>query len=361
MNFATPMKPEIYKYVNELKFDENKFNFLSILLDLDEKSKKVNYSLYKHADDIKNIFIECSKMHANKENDPTEIALFEATEKVDELKLKLKHSSSYFEIKNKISELSLDLENHLSNSTEKYREQIKNYVQGAKESYKKEIQTLQNQLLITQNFILGFEIKIKIDIKKTAIETLDYIKGLDLLSLFDAREVINKSEEWVQNLYEPVFEEIKTLKKLKIEKDELARKFIVSNEISKQESSLIENAESSEEFNDLLSSVLSDIKNKNFELKNSIDAIDTQYTKIVEQFNNLNVNEILATTNFFELFKIEEYISYQQSLVDINTTSVYQKQIALLKEQLVEIKKTSKEWKKSEDYLNLKKEYEESI
>ncbi|MDE6473213.1 MAG: ATP-binding cassette domain-containing protein, partial [Ureaplasma sp.] len=350
-----------YKYDKNLKFDENKFNFLSILLDLDEKSKKINYSLYKHADDIKNIFVECAKMHTNKENHETEIAVFELTEKVNELKQKLKYSSPYLETKNKLVKLQEELDYHLSNSTEKYREQIKNYVQGAKESYKKEIETLKNQLMITQNFILGFELKIKMEIKKTAIEILDYVKGLELLSLFDAREIINKSEEWVENLYAPLFDEIKILKKLKIEKDELAKKFIVSNKISDTESSIIKNSEASDEFNELVSSILEDIKNKNFELKNSIDAIDVQYKKIADQLENLKVNEILISTNFFELFKIEEYISYQQSLVDINKTNVYKKQIDLLSSELTQIKKLIPEWKKSEDYLNLKQTYQTTI
>ncbi len=59
---------ESFQYNLNFTAEENHFDFIGQLLELDEKTKKINYSLYDYSAKVKQVLFDCIQLHNERKN-----------------------------------------------------------------------------------------------------------------------------------------------------------------------------------------------------------------------------------------------------------------------------------------------------
>lgn len=179
--------------------EENYFEFISYLLKLDERAKKVNYSLYDYSSKVKQVLFDCLELHKKKMNNPIEIALFEVKENLKKQKQLIKKPLEYYNLNEKLKKIKKLLDEHLIKSTERFTFQLKQFLLGTIHGYKSEVKININKFRASSNIVdcLNYQLKILKD--RMLIENIKTFITYDSLDIIDAREYLNVINDHLNN------------------------------------------------------------------------------------------------------------------------------------------------------------------
>lgn len=357
-----------YKYDKDLTLDENKFEFLSILLKLDEQAKKVNYSLYKYSNNIRKIFNHCKEIHDNKQNHPIEIKLFEAKNELSYTRKLLFHSKEYYEYKAKIKRLKNELKEHLASSSEKYIDQNKKYIEGVLDATQIEILNLKQRLSICNTYIGTLNLLLHIKVKKLYLNIIQILPNLDMINLQDLENLLTKIRNFLNNKISIIEKQISDLKILSDNKDQIIEKIYKNNDEIIQKNildffnSVDIDKDTETKLNELLSSMDKIVINN---LTSSVNQVYTfndifrNIKSLVSTINNKIKNLTFDLNEIQDILNLKEYPSYTKRCIDKNYTNQIKNIIFYCKKYISIIKSEKK--KNSEEYYDNFVRYQELL
>ncbi len=202
---------EMFKYNKDFTIEENQFDFISCLLELDEKAKKVNYSLYDYSEKVKRIFLDCLEIHSKRENHPAEVALFDIDQEIKEQKQYLKGPKNLYELKKELSNIKEQLSTHLIESTERYTAQVHYFLKGIEQGMKADIAVLTDKFRGSANLIECLKTQYSILVDHLMIKNIKEFIKVDVLDIKDSKLYLEHVEKLVTDKVEYIYTRITKL------------------------------------------------------------------------------------------------------------------------------------------------------
>lgn len=342
------LKSFIYNDDNTIQ--ENKFVLVNIIMELDEKTKKINYSLYKHAEEIKNIFYKCKEIHNLKQNHETEIKLFEIEEEIKKYKKLSSFPQIYWDKLKQKKELIQKLKIHLQTSYEKYNDQIPEFIKAVKSSIKNEIANIKNKISLTKDFTVAIGLHLEIFTRKLFICIVDALKNEFIVDINDAKNIVDLISSWTKKQLKNLWYTYDKLLEFKKEKDKIAKEYFNDNFISKAEYEHLLNSEFSlinlfkkpanikniYLLNKDIIKIMS--KFRGLEIKEKLDLINETYLKLWSLISQNEPIDYLETIDYKNIFDIKTYESNKFRILDKRKTNEIQKEIYDLEVEIKDIK-----------------------